>query len=125
MAARKKGTVFRVTGLSASQPDEELAASLKLAISDILVEDVESKLNVNVAIVPSCYNKDKRVALVEFCGGDPTFLFELKKNPLDEWQLEMGDTDISFDRHFFGFTQLYTPKPDALVTAEWVLFSWL
>lgn len=62
----------------------------------------------------------KKVALVEFYGGVPAFLSELTTNPLGDWQVEMGDTDISFDQHFFGFTQLYTPKPDAPVTAEYV-----
>jgi hypothetical protein len=48
--------------------------------------------------------------LIEFYGGLPAFLSELMANPLDDWQVEMGDTDISFDRHSFGLTQLYTPK---------------
>lgn len=118
MAARKKGPVFRVTGLSASQPDDELAASLKTTIDEVLTEDGDSKLTVYLEIVPSCYDKDKKVALIEFRGGAPAFLVELTDKPLNEYQLEMGTTDISFDRHFFGFTQLYTPKADALTTAE-------
>ena len=123
MAARKKSLVFRITGLRASQPDDSLNISLKAAIDDNLSEEEKSKLHVSAAIVPSCYNNEqKRVALVEFHGGVPTFLSELTDNPLGEWQIEMGDTDISFDRHFFGFTQLYTPKPDAPVTAEYVAF---
>jgi hypothetical protein len=27
-------------------------------------------------------------------------------DPLGDWQVEIGDDDISFDCHFFGFTQL-------------------
>lgn len=111
MAARKKGPVFRITGLPASQPDNELATALKAAITDNLAEDEQSKLTVSTAIVPSCYNNEERVALVEFYGGVPVFLSELMANLLGDWQVEMGDTDISFDQYFFGFTQLYTPKP--------------
>jgi hypothetical protein len=48
----------------------------------------------------------------------PAFLSELVANPLGDWQVEMGDTDISFDQHFFGFTQLYTPELGSSVTAE-------
>ncbi|KAF2178473.1 hypothetical protein K469DRAFT_803304 [Zopfia rhizophila CBS 207.26] len=118
VAAGKKGPVFRVTGLPALQPDDELATSLKAAIDDNLAEDEQSKLTVNTAIVPSCYNNEEKVTLVEFHGGVPAFLSELMANPLGDWQVEMGDTDISFDQHFFGFTQLYTPKPDSPVTAE-------
>lgn len=118
----KKGPVFRVTGLPASQPDGELATSLKAAIDDNLAEDEQSKLTVNTAVVPSCYHNEEKVALVAFHGGVPAFLFGLMANPLGDWQVEMGDTDISFDQHFFGFTQLYTPKPDAPVSAEYVVF---
>jgi hypothetical protein len=121
MAARKKGPVFRVTGLPASQPDDELIVSLGAAIDDNLSEDERPQLHISTAIVPSCYdNEHERVALVEFHGGVPTFLSELVANPLGDWQVEMGDTDINFDCHFFGFTQLYTPKQDAPVTAECV-----
>src|SRR5256885_758052 len=123
MAARKKGPVFRVTGLPASQPDDELNTTLKATIEDNLSEEETSTLGVSTAIVPSCYdNEHERVALVEFHGGLPLFLSELVANPLGDWQVEMGDMNISFDCHFFGFTQLYTPKPDAPVTAEYVPF---
>ena len=122
MASRKKGPVFRVTGLPASQPDDELNATLKAAIDDSLSGDEPSKLTISVAIVPSCYDTEERVALAEFHGGVPAFLSELTANALGDWQVEMGDTDINFDCHFFGFTQLYTPKPDVPVSAEYVAF---
>jgi hypothetical protein len=115
MAAKKKGIVFRVTGLPASQPDDELKEALKAAIDK--EEDESSKVTLNAAIVPSCYNAEK-IALVEFHGGVPAFLSELMANPLGDWQVEMGDTDISFDQHFFGFTQLYSPTPGSPATAE-------
>ncbi|CAE7020782.1 hypothetical protein PTNB73_10126 [Pyrenophora teres f. teres] len=102
MAARKKGPVFRVTGLSASQPDDELALSLKTTIDEVLTGDGDLKLTVHLDIVPSCYDEDKKVALVEFRGGDPAFLAELTDNPLKECQLETDTTDISFGRHFLA-----------------------
>jgi hypothetical protein len=121
MAARKKGLVFRVTGLSASQPDDTLNEALRAAIDNNLVEEERAKLHVQTDIVPSCYDHEQeRVALVEFDGAVPSFLSELAVDPLGDWQVEMGDADINFDRHFFGFTQLYTPKPDKPVTAEYV-----
>lgn len=120
MAATKKGPVLRVTGLAASQPDEELAASLKAAISNDLTGEEKPKIDVRVAVVPSCYNDEEKVALVECCGGLPAFLSELTADPLGESQMEMGETDINFDQHFFGFTQLYTPASDTPVVAEYV-----
>ncbi|KAF2191836.1 hypothetical protein K469DRAFT_654999 [Zopfia rhizophila CBS 207.26] len=126
MAARKKGPVFRVTGLPASQPDNELNTALKATIDDNLLEEEKSKLQVSTVIVPSCYdNEQERVALVELHGGVPAFLSELVANPLGDWQVEMGDTDISFDQHFFGFTQLYTPKLDVPVTADIIAITGL
>jgi hypothetical protein len=116
MAAVEKGPVLRITGLAASQPNEELTALLKATISD----NEKSKINIRVGVVPSCYNNEEKVALVECRGGLPAFLSKLKANPLAEWQMEMGDTDINFDQHFFGFTQLYMPMPDAPIVAEYV-----
>jgi hypothetical protein len=124
MASKRKGPVFRVTGLAALQSDDTLNESLKAAIDDNLSEEEKSKLGVSTVIVPSCYDHEQeRVALVEFHGGVPMFLAELLANPLGDWQVEMGDEDINFDCHFFGFTQMYTPKADAPVTAEYVAFT--
>ena len=118
MVARKKGPVFRVTGLPALPADEELAASLRAAIDENLTEDEQSSLDVTATIMPSCYDDAEKVALVEFHGGVPAFLSELAANPLSGWQVEMGDTDISFDQHFFGFTQLYISEPGSPATAK-------
>ena len=120
MATRTKGTVFRVTGLRASGPDDEIIEALSTAISEKLKNHGRSNpiLTHDAALVPSCYNNEEKAALVEFCGGVPAFLAEIVSNPLGDWQVEMGDTDISFDQHFLGFTQLYTPQPGSPTTAE-------
>ncbi|KAH7303327.1 hypothetical protein B0I35DRAFT_365156 [Stachybotrys elegans] len=118
MVAGKKGLVFRVTGLPGSQADDEVAVSLKAIIDDNLAEDEQSKLTVTVTIVPSCYGSAEKVALVEFHGRVPSFLSALVTNPLGDWQVRMGGTDINFDQHFFGFTQLYAPQPGSSATAD-------
>lgn len=119
MTSTRKSTVFRVTGLATTQPDDVLDTALKAAIHDNLLEEERSGIKIITAIVPSCYDEEhERVALVEFRGGVPKFLSELVANPLGDWQVEMDETDISFDSHFFGFTQLYTPKPDMPIAAE-------
>ncbi|KAF5669916.1 hypothetical protein FDENT_11382 [Fusarium denticulatum] len=125
MACKKKGPMFRVTGLSAEQSNESLNATLGIAISDNLSEEEKSRLSFSITVIPSCYNDPERVALVEFLGGVPGFLSDLVANPLGDWQVEMGDTDINFDQHFFGFTQLYTPKADAPVTADIIAITGL
>jgi hypothetical protein len=51
MAAGKKGPVLQITGLAASQPDKELTALLKAAISDNLTNEEKSKTDVRVAVM--------------------------------------------------------------------------
>ncbi|KAL7916934.1 hypothetical protein ACQKWADRAFT_308065 [Trichoderma austrokoningii] len=116
----QKNLVFRVTGLLASQTNDAL---VDFVCKDLLKGEEQSQLKVTASIVPSCSNNaQERVALVEFGGGVPDFLSALVANPLEVWEVEMGNVDITFDQHFFGFTQLYTPKADKPVTAEYVIF---
>ena len=117
MPRRQKGPVFRVSGLPAQQSDEELDTALRAAITESL-SDKEAEHSFTTAIVPSCNDDSQRVALVEFHDGVPDFLHDLVSDPLKDWQIEMGDDDINFDRHFFGFTQLYTPDSCKPISAE-------
>lgn len=84
MAVAKKGPVLRVTGFSASQSDEELAASLKATINNELTEEEKAKFHIKVDFVPSCYDDKEKVALLECCGGLPAFLSTLTANPLGD-----------------------------------------
>lgn len=122
MAAKRKEPTFRVSGLPVSEPDERLKTRLTATITDNLTEQETSTLSVNVTVVPSCYTEEERAALVDFGGGVPAFLSELAEKPLSDWQIELDEnTDVNFDQHFHGFTQLYTPAPDTPVTAEYVV----
>jgi hypothetical protein len=114
-----RGHIFRVTGLPAEQPDEGLQAALENTIQGNLSDEEKSRPSPTISVIPTCYNDPGKVALVEFHGGVPGFLSDLVANPLGIWQMEMDDVDINFDQHFFGFTQLYTPKAVASVTAEY------
>ena len=119
MASQRKSHVFRVTGLSREQPDGELKTALQEALNDNLTDDERSHLKAEITIVPSCYESDtERAALVQFRDSIPRFLHELRVDPLGDWQVEMGDNDINFDCHFFGFTQLYAPDDNERVAAE-------
>ncbi|EAU30103.1 predicted protein [Aspergillus terreus NIH2624] len=126
MASRKKSHVFRVTGLSREQPDDDLQNALQETLHDNLTDDERSQIQAEITVVPSCYESDtQRVALVQFRGGVPQFLYKLKVDPLEDWQVEMGDTDTSFDRHFFGFTQLYAPDENKPVVADIIAITGL
>ena len=117
MFGKKKGTIFRVTGLRAERSDEDLNMVLRAIIIKNMSED-ERRHRFTTAIVPSPNDDQQRVALVEFLDGVPGFLHGLVADPLKEWQTEVGDDDLNFDQHFFGFTQLYTPDYSARTTAE-------
>ncbi|KAK0761676.1 hypothetical protein N5P37_005658, partial [Trichoderma harzianum] len=107
-AVTQKKLVFRVTGLPASQTDDALVDFIR---KNLLEGEEQSQLKVTASIVPSCSNNEQEsVALVEFGGRVPDFLSALVANPLEVWEVEMGNVDITFDQHFFGFTQLYTPR---------------
>ena len=119
MASQKKSYVFRVTGLSRERPDGDLETTLQETIDDNFADDETSHIKAEITIVPSCYESDtERAALVQFRGGVPQFLRELRVNPLGDWQIVMGDDDINFDCHFFGFTQLYASDKNEPVIAE-------
>lgn len=116
--ATSKSKVFRVTGLPVDKAAAEISITLTDMIREQLTEDGQQNLKVKVNWIPSCDESGTSSALLEFTGGSPTFLSELDSDPLQDWQMEMGDVDINFDRHFFGFTQLYPNDPGHAVTAE-------
>ncbi|PNP50290.1 hypothetical protein THARTR1_08998 [Trichoderma harzianum] len=123
VVTRQKNLVFRVTGLPALQTDHALVDFIR---ENLLEGEEQSQLKVTASIMPSCSNNGQEtVALVEFGGRVPDFLSALVANPLEDWQVEMGDVDINFDQHFFGFTQLYTPKADRPVTADIIAITGL
>ncbi|KAL3470235.1 hypothetical protein BJX99DRAFT_239841 [Aspergillus californicus] len=126
MAGRPKSHVFRVTGLLKGQSDKNLEASLLETLNNSLTPEEQSQIQADVVILPACYKPDtERVGLVRFHGGVPRFLSVLTADPLGDWQVEMGDTDISFDSHFFGFTQLYAPLEEKPVVADIIAIAGL
>ena len=121
MSLKPKGQVVRVSGLPLPEdntPDEQLIDSLKQILqensSDREVNELKLFEGVKIRIVPSCERESERVALVDFYNGLPEFL----SDPLGSHTLQMNDSYLSLDRHFHGFTQLYTPKAGEPVTAE-------
>jgi protein SERAC1 len=121
MASSPRSTVFRVTGLPVDKAVLDVKSTLTQTIRDLLTEDERQQVEVSVTCIPSCDEIPTSSALVEFKGGNPDFLAQLDHTPLGDWQVEMGGEDINFDRHFFGFTQLYPTDPDNPVTAEYDL----
>ncbi|KAH0538021.1 hypothetical protein FGG08_005382 [Glutinoglossum americanum] len=118
MGTSNKSIVFRVTGLPVGETDDDVKSALSKTITGLLSKD-EMQPEMTIALAPSCDDDKTSIALVEFGSGIPHFLSPLVGDPLKDRQCQMGsDTDITFDRHFFGFTQLYATEPGHPVTAD-------
>ena len=111
-----KSTVFRITGLPIG-PEDQIRSSLEQAL-DQQASTSELQRRGSITIAPSCYDDRTSVALLEWKGDTPGFLSSLDTNPLSSWEMELDYEDISFDRHFFGFTQLYSTTPEQPINAE-------
>jgi hypothetical protein len=120
MATVNGSIYFRVTGAPWEGFYEEVESALRKVILDNLTKEEQQKQQHHISVLPSCDPDDRTcVALVEFKDGVPNFLSSLIQKPLADWQVEMRDTDMTFDRHFFGFTQLYIPRGGHSVSAEY------
>jgi protein SERAC1 len=119
-AASTRSVVFRVTGLSVGKA-EEIVTSLTAIINQRLSPSELLQVEYTVFPIPSCDNIHTSSALVDFKNGIPLFLSHLVKHPLEDHPVETDHGDINFDRHFFGFTQLYYPDLACPIDAEQVL----
>jgi hypothetical protein len=111
-----KSTIFRITGLPIG-PEDETISSLKEALQQHASSSELQRLG-KITVVPSCYDDQTSVVLLEWKGETPNFLSSLVTSPLSSWEIELGDEDISFDRHFFEFTQLYNTVSEQPINAE-------
>jgi protein SERAC1 len=116
MASLTRSVVFRVTGLAIGKA-EEIEASLTATIKHRLSPS-ESQLKYTVSAIPSCEDEHTSAALVDFKDKVPLFLNQLVEDPLADCPVETDNGDVNFDRHFFGFTQLYYPDPARPVDIE-------
>jgi hypothetical protein len=116
--------VFRVRGLPAPVGANQaggkfdVESQLRQLIVGNLTPEEKQTSDPKIQIVPSCDDTSTLTALVEFPSGHPSFLAALDSEPQSDWQAVMGESDISFDANFFGFTQLYQTVPGKPITAE-------
>ncbi len=109
-------TVFRVRGLPLLA-DDALKAKLRAFIRQQL--SLAENVPFTITCAPNCYSEQReKIALVEF-SAVPEFLSRLvTSEPHANLAIAAETDDITFDRHFFGLTQLYTPQPDSAISAE-------
>jgi hypothetical protein len=123
-AASTRSVVFRVTGLSVGKA-EEIVTSLTAIINQRLSPSELLQVKYTVFTIPSYDDIHTSSALVDFENGIPAFLNHLDKHPLEDHPVETDHGDINFDRHFFGFTQLYYPDLARPINVEQVLQNFM
>jgi hypothetical protein len=106
--------VYRVQGLPLGCTEAQLRATLQTCLSDEESAGSQPK----ISIIPSCYDQGKACIALLTLDTAPQFLSALDVNPLTEWSIETDYGDISFDKHFHGFTQLYSTLLDKPIVAE-------
>ena len=119
MESSLHSTVARVQGFT-NLKLEFAEVSLRRIINERLSASLPNN-NYGLSFVSSCNSGNELFALVDFRHGLPDFLSQLRQNPLDSWQVFVDelDDDLSFDRHFIGFTQLYNPDSSQGIIAEY------
>ncbi|KAK2596797.1 hypothetical protein QQS21_006126 [Conoideocrella luteorostrata] len=125
-----KDTVYRVTGLPASKTEDGLRTAIRALIEEKLPEDERHLIELDVAIMPDCAKENTwKVALVKLLVQKQEhnellqFPYKLESQPTGIWQTILDGAEISFDRHFHGFTQLNTPKTDSSINADIVAIT--
>lgn len=112
--------VYRVQNLPSGWAEEDLESLIQENLKD---DEKDPTIISRIRIIPSCNSSDppRPSALVIF-EKTPHFLQHLTQSTSDYHSIEVTeDDDVSFDRHFHGFTQLYSTSPPGVeVTAEYV-----
>ncbi|KAK0639378.1 hypothetical protein B0T16DRAFT_497485 [Cercophora newfieldiana] len=120
-----KNVFYRVSGLPRGAKSDDVCQFIKSIKTAGLPEPDPSP---TVEILPACvqgFRETTSIAIVKFRRDqEPQFLKALARNRLGEITLPYkvngvpGSVNITFDRHFHGFTQLYPTRPDRPVLAD-------
>jgi hypothetical protein len=113
MASRHPAT-FRVSNI----PQDASVQDLQSAISGALLPD-ENDISAEASIVPSSNVEEDEIntALVTFFPRLPKFV-EVLSNDFEDIQIDTPLGDLTFDKTFYGLTQLYATAPRERIVAE-------
>ncbi|KAK7425600.1 hypothetical protein QQZ08_007923 [Neonectria magnoliae] len=87
----------------------------------------EQDIRPEIAILPACSDSNGDASVISIlkfpADQQPGFLAGLNQNPMEDITLRFEDNngarrDITFDRHFHGFTQLYPTARDHPISAD-------
>lgn len=105
---------YRIQGFTPSCVAEQAREILLTLVS---AEERET-FDPRIRMIPTCGDGDGGLTALLTTDRAPHFLDFLDYNPQGDYQLDMNGERLIFDRHFFGFTQLYTPPPSKPINAE-------
>jgi hypothetical protein len=108
--------VYRVVGIPRLVSHQRLLGELtaKFTAADAGIE-------IDATIVPTCYSDDDTdVALVSFVPSAPHYLDSLRAGGDDDVAIATAIGELTFDRDFYGLTQLYRTIKGVPIAAEYV-----
>lgn len=110
----RRPTTFRVGNIPSSATLPELKDAL---VNAMAVEECDA-ITIEATIAPATTHADDdtNTALVTFSPQAPKFLGPLCK--AEDVQIDTPLGDLSFDKTFYGLTQLYPTTPDKRIEAE-------
>jgi len=109
----RRPETFRASGIRRSATIEDLVGALSAKFTDD-----ETDIKIEATIVPSSDMTDNtNTALLCFKPRVPWYLEPLHKGSEDA-QIDTEVGELSFDKNFFGLTQLYPTPPRRKITAE-------
>jgi len=115
--AQEKAISFRIQHIPADFTFDGLLEALRKLYED----DERLVLQITGSLSPSCYPSDhSQVAIVQFNPKPPKFINEVVADRTGsvEYQTIINSSTISFDKNFFGLTQMFKPQANSEITAE-------
>lgn len=105
---------YRIQGFSSSCKAEQASRILLALVS----AEEQDTFDPKICMIPTCGDGDGRLTALLTTDRAPHFLYYLDYNPQGDYQLDTDGGQLIFDRHFFGFTQLYAPTQSEPINAE-------
>lgn len=105
---------YRIQGF----PPSCVAEKAREILFTLVSAEERDTFDPRIRMVPTCGDADGGLTALLVTDRAPHFLDYLDYNPQGGYELEIVGEQLTFDRHFFGFTQLYTPAPSQPINAE-------
>lgn len=104
--------IYRVAGIPAAATPAEICAVL-LNKRHCTTQELQNTQVLELDLIPSCYNTETQAAFVRFSQN-----LGFMARGEQQWQIQVDGYKLTIDRHFKGFTQLYSTPVDQKIEVE-------